>query len=73
MKNKKIAAAIAAVFAHIKTYEEAAYYAMPPQEAVEQEIKDQMKHGFEKMNVWGFAGRSVQMQNRSMMQLRMFK
>lgn len=74
MNQKKLAAAIAAVFAHIKTQEEAAVYAMAPPVQPEPAMPAaEPQMNFPKPNAWGVAGRQAQMQLRSMMQLRMFK
>lgn len=74
MDKKKLAAAMAAVFAHIKTSEEAsAYHAQQeasadPQGPV-QTVVQQIVQG----NVWGISGRQTHMQANAMMQMRMLK
>ena len=67
---KKLAAAMAAVFAHIKTHEEAA--ALHAQQAPFQEA-EKVSHPVPAVNVWGMAGRQEIMQANTMMQLRAFK
>lgn len=72
MDNKKLAAAVAAVYACVKTSEEAAAMQAAESAAVEgsgagAQIPGQMP------NVWGLSGRQAQMQGGTMMQLRMFK
>ena len=74
MDNKKLAAAIAAVSAYIKTGEEAAAFqaqqqAHPESAQVQQAVSQIIGQG----NVWGISGRQSQMQANSMMQMRMFK
>ncbi len=72
MDKKKLAAAIAAVFACIKTSEEASAYSAgaygPVQEPVVQQPQVMQPN-----NIWGISGRQTHMQANSMMQLRMFK
>ncbi len=70
MKNKKLAAATAAVFTYIKTQEEAAFYGSgpAPEEAIEAAPTAQVQ-----FNAWGAAGRNDQMQGRFLMQTRVFK
>jgi hypothetical protein len=66
MDLKKMAAATAAVMTYIKTQEESASFGLPQEE----------KGGpflAVRMNTWGMAGRSDQMQNRSMMQMGIFR
>lgn len=66
MELKKMAAATAAVMTYIKTQEESASFVLPQEE----------KGGrFQAvgMNIWGMTGRSDQMQNRSMMQMGIFR
>jgi len=65
MDKKKIAAAMAAVTAFIKTGEAAANPYPPP-------IDGAVMPAFQ-MNLWGISGRQAVMQAGSMMQLRMFK
>ncbi len=73
MENKKLAVATAAVFTHIKTQEEAAFYASsvgPATEEVPIEVAPTAQVQF---NAWGTAGRNDQMQGRFLMQTRVFK
>ena len=69
MEKKKRSAAMAAVFAYIKTSEEAAFANGVPE--LVQEIEAQ-PHKVQN-NIWGISGRQTHMQANSMMQLRMFK
>ncbi|HKK99438.1 MAG TPA: hypothetical protein VJ943_04245 [Desulfotignum sp.] len=77
MDKKKRAAAMAAVYAHIKTSEERKVQAL----AEQAEQKDAAGAGSSKgrdflglvPNIWGMAGRQSQMQANTMMQLRMFR
>jgi len=71
MDNKKIAAATTAVFTYIKTQEEAAYYAANagaesevemPAPAMAMQVERQNK-----FSAWATAGRLNQMQQNSMM------
>jgi hypothetical protein len=76
MNKKKLAAAVSAVTAYIKTEEEAAmYHAMtaPAETASPVPGNQPVLLNFSKPNTWGMIGRMSQMQVRSMMQLRMFK
>lgn len=71
MDKKKLSAAMAAVFATIKTTEEAAYIpgAVEPLKApapVAQPVPVQY-------NIWSISGRQTHMQANSMMQMRLFK
>jgi hypothetical protein len=71
MNKKKLAAAMAAVFAYVKTSEEAAVYSagqvIPlPDIALTQGLQ-------QPGNVWGMSGRQTHMQANSMIQLRIFK
>ncbi len=73
MDKKKLAAAVAAVTAYIKTGEEAAYAA---QQQAQPESPQMQKAVFQVMgpgNIWGISGRQTQMQANTMMQMRMFK
>ncbi len=76
MDKKKLAAAMAAVFAYIKTSEEASVYA---QQAacdaadVAQNVQTVLQQSAQQPNVWGISGRQTHMQANSMMQMRMFK
>ncbi|MCK5695804.1 MAG: hypothetical protein KAH62_04265 [Desulfobacula sp.] len=69
MEKKKLAAAMAAVFAYIKTSEEAALIPGVPELVQELAVQPQQVQN----NIWGISGRQTQMQANSMMQLRMFK
>lgn len=69
MDKKKIAAAMAAVFAHIKTSEEAAAGGVPENSGSPGLSPMVMQQN----NVWGISGRQTHMQANSMMQMRMFK
>lgn len=74
MDKKKKAAAMAAVFAHIKSSEEV--YAMQMAAEAEADAAAQMAapaQGPGLANVWGMAGRQEIMQASTMMQLRVFK
>jgi hypothetical protein len=70
MEKKKLSAAMAAVYAYIKTSEEAmAYAAMQDSEAAAgMSPADNRPY-----NTWGIVGRQNQMQANSMMQMRVFK
>jgi hypothetical protein len=68
MDKKKLAAAMSAVFAYIKTSEEAAFHTAQALEPGAQ-LHQVMQPG----NLWGISGRQTQMQANNMMQLRMFK
>jgi hypothetical protein len=71
MDKKKLAAAIAAVSAYIKTSEESsAYYAS---QALVSSGAEQIATQPQQHSIWGISGRQTQMQANSMMQLRMFK
>ena len=74
MDRKKIAAATAAVMTYIKTQEEAAYLAPAPGggETPRGVLFDASLSNL-CPNAWGMAGRSAQMQVRSMMQMGLFK
>ncbi|MCK5311837.1 MAG: hypothetical protein KAJ62_07000 [Desulfobacteraceae bacterium] len=69
MDNKKIAAATAAVFTYIKTQEEAAYYASQAETGNEVETPVEMieTDRTSKFSSWANAGRLNQMQQNSMM------
>jgi len=73
MDKKKLSAAMAAVFAYIKTSEEAA--AFHGSQALEQipELFDHPRQIIQPANVWGMSGRGNHMQANAMMQMRMFK
>lgn len=73
MDKKKLSAAMAAVFAYIKTSEEAAAFYGP--QALEQ-VPELLVHPcqiIQPNNIWGISGRGNHMQANSMMQMRMFK
>ncbi|WDP92603.1 MAG: hypothetical protein HUN04_23925 [Desulfobacter sp.] len=71
MDNKKLAAAMAAVYMYIRTGEEAAAASMPaPADPVPEPAGPQPVAN---INVWGLAGRQAIMNAGNMMQLRMFK
>lgn len=65
MDKKKLSAAMAAVFAYIKTSEEASVMSGVAEPAVQPLLVQN--------NIWGISGRQTHMQANSMMQLRMFK
>ena len=71
MDKEKMAAAMAAVYMHIRTGEEAAAAAaqMPAEPVAEPPAPDQVFQ----MNAWGLSGRQAMMNANTMMQLRMFK
>jgi len=71
MDKKKLAAAMAAVFAYIKTSEEALAYASQQGQAVP--VEPQAPQVIQTPNLWGISGRQTHMQANSMMQMRMFK
>lgn len=71
MDNKKLAAAVAAVYACIKTSEEAA--AIQAAESTQALAGTGVQASGQIGNVWGISGRQAQMQSGTMMQLRMFK
>lgn len=63
--DKKIAAAIAAVTAYLKTEEEMiAMQAMPAAATMPMPVS---------VNMWGISGRQAMMQMRNMMQMKAFK
>ena len=69
MEKKKLAAAMAAVFAYIKTSEEAAFIPGVPELVQESAVQP----GQVQNNIWGISGRQTHMQANSMIQLRLFK
>ncbi len=71
MEKKKLTAAMAAVFAYIKTSEEAA--SIPGVPELVQELAAQPVQVMQQNNIWGISGRQTHMQANSMMQLRLFK
>jgi hypothetical protein len=70
MDKKKLSAAMAAVFAYIKTQEEAGAYGAA--QGVEPILEPAPSPRVE-LNLWGISGRQTHMQANSMMQLRLFK
>lgn len=71
--KKKLAAAIAGVYAYLSTYEQAAAAAQAAEPVQEQvQPQTQILPG-PQPNIWGISGRSAQMQANTMMQLRAFK
>jgi predicted RNA polymerase sigma factor len=71
MDKKKLSAAMAAVFAYIKTQEEAgAYGAVQGVEPILEQLAPSPRV---ELNLWGISGRQTHMQANSMMQLRLFK
>ena len=73
MDKKKLAAAISAVFAYIKTAEEAqAFHAAQVFEPVK-EVESKLHQIIQPGNIWGVSGRQAHMQSNSMMQMRVFK
>ncbi|MFO7911577.1 MAG: hypothetical protein R6V15_05385 [Desulfotignum sp.] len=74
MDPKKRTAALAAVYAHMKTSEEAhaRHMAEQAETAGIKEPASRILTGHTH-NVWGMAGRQSQMQANTMMQLRMFR
>lgn len=72
MDRKKMAAVTAAIFTYIKTEEEAACCVKG---AGKEQLQPITSCGVapHHPSVWGAAGRSTQMQMRSMMQMRAFK
>ena len=71
MEKKKLAAAMSAVFAYIKTSEEAA--AFHAAQALEPVVESQVNQIMQPSNIWGISGRQAHMQSNTMMQIRMFK
>lgn len=69
MDKKKMAAAMAAVYMHIRTVEEASAAAQMPAEP-EPEVAPAPVY---QMNTWGLSGRQTMMNANTMMQMRMFK
>ncbi|WDP86987.1 MAG: hypothetical protein HUN05_19175 [Desulfobacter sp.] len=72
MENKKLAAAMAAVYMAIRTGEEtaAATAVEPPAQAVSEPSHNAQAF---LMNAWGMTGRQALMNANTMMQMRMFK
>ncbi len=73
MDKKKLSAAMAAVFAYIKTSEEAAAFYGPQVSGLTPEPAVQPQQIMQQTNIWGISGRGNHMQANSMMQMRMFK
>jgi len=73
MDKKKLSAAMAAVFAHIKTSEEAAVFYGPQVSGPTPEPELQPQQIMQQTNIWGISGRGIHMQANSMMQMRIFK
>ncbi|MEN8212122.1 MAG: hypothetical protein ABFR31_10420 [Thermodesulfobacteriota bacterium] len=73
MDKKKLAAAMSAVFAYIKTSEEAAAFNAAQALEPVNEVESQLHQIMQPNNIWGISGRQTQMQANTMMQLRMFK
>ena len=73
MDKKKLAAAMAAVFAYIKTSEEAAAYSAAEISEAVQDIPAQPQQVTALQNIWGISGRQAHMQANTMMQMRVFK
>jgi hypothetical protein len=75
MDDKKLAAAVAAVYTVIRTGEQAAAAAMlqTPGPAEHNLVQPQVQIAAPCPNIWAVSGRQAQMQAGAMMQLRMFK
>ncbi|WP_457553045.1 hypothetical protein [Desulfobacula sp.] len=73
MENKKLSAAMAAVFAYIKTSEEAAAFLVPQISEPIQDFVVPPNQVMQQTNLWGISGRQSHMQANSMMQMRLFK
>lgn len=73
MDKKKLAAAMAAVFAYIKTSEESSAYQASQTAEFVQKSPAMSQQAIAQPNLWGISGRQFQMQASSMIQLRMFK
>ncbi len=73
MDKKKLLSAMAAVFAYIKTSEEAAAFYGPQVLEATPEVLAQPVQVMQQTNIWGISGRGTHMQANSMMQMRMFK
>lgn len=72
LSTKKLAAVTSAVVTYIKTQEEAAAQAGPAPGAAAA-VQAASLAAFPAVNAWGMAGRSDQMQGRSLMQFRVFR
>jgi len=73
LDKKKLGAAMAAVFAYIKTSEEAAACYIPEVPGPGLELLAQPSQVMQPDNIWGISGRQTHMQANSMMQMRMYK
>jgi hypothetical protein len=73
MDRKKMAAVTAAVVTYIKTQEEAARFAGPLDSAMAGAVKPADAISPVSFSTWAMAGRSDQMQGRTLMQMRIFK
>jgi hypothetical protein len=73
MNPKKLAAATAAVVTYIKSQEEAAQFNAPPETAMDEALNPKVPGLCACGSTWAMAGRSDQMQGRTMMQMRIFK
>jgi len=73
MDKKKLAAALAGVFAYIKTSEEAGAFQIPEAEGTISQGQALSVLPAVSMNPWGVSGRQTLMQAGNMMQMRMFK
>lgn len=72
MKNKRLAAAMAAVQMYIRTEEEAAVVAMQSQ-AADAATKSLVSAPVGQMNLWGLSGRQAIMNANAMIRQRMLK
>ena len=73
MDKKKLAAAMAAVFAYIKTSEEAvAFHASQAMDTTDKPTP-KLHEIMQPLNLWGISGRQTQMQANTMMQMKIFK
>ena len=73
MNQKKMAAVTAAVVTYIKSQEEAARFANPLETTMDEASKSKDAGLSLCVTTWAMAGRSDQMQGRTMMQMRVFK
>ncbi|MDY0374126.1 MAG: hypothetical protein RBQ72_00150 [Desulfobacterium sp.] len=73
MNPKKMAAVTAAVVTYIKSQEEAARFAAPLETFMDDALKSKDPGACSSVKTWAMAGRSDQMQGRTMMQMRVFK
>jgi len=72
MDKKKLAAAMAAVFAYIKTSEEAVAFHASQAMDTKDKIESQLHAIMQPSNLWGISGRQTQMQANTMMQMKIF-